>query len=419
MADKTHNSHPQPSNTFGAANDSSAYNRVPTTSSFQLPIFPSKASTMSGINQAYGMDALPKTSSLRNLLSPPEAAPYESFAHQSPRSSMAKNSKPTSGFRAINATLPSPPVSPETRIVRPDESEAAVRDPILYPHREPSVQASSRQQSLFDDNDDVEAQKVVEAHMSARALRKKQFRDASPPVRDDYVLALEFKSQVAKLFNADQRKWAARERSYLAEDERIRKAYQRKALAKIAPAPSGMKGAAANKSTRTPKTPKPPRHARAQTEKPRRHRDSSEMPGGKTAIRQPPTNGTTREDKDFEALPDYSPPLSTLPQKSNSLKVDWKGAPIDLTRDPHRHLLHPDEVALAANLRLDCATYLTSKRRIFVSRIDCLARGKEFRKTDSQQACKIDVNKASKLWQAFDKVGWLDRKYFDQYVRRQ
>jgi len=40
--------------------------------------------------------------------------------------------------------------------------------------------------------------------------------------------------------------------------------------------------------------------------------------------------------------------------------------------------------------------------------------GKEFRKTDAQQACKIDVNKASKLWTAFDKVGWFKKDFFLQ-----
>jgi hypothetical protein len=42
--------------------------------------------------------------------------------------------------------------------------------------------------------------------------------------------------------------------------------------------------------------------------------------------------------------------------------------------------------------------------------------GKEFRKTDAQQACKIDVNKASKLWTAYDRVGWFDSEHFQQYL---
>jgi hypothetical protein len=31
--------------------------------------------------------------------------------------------------------------------------------------------------------------------------------------------------------------------------------------------------------------------------------------------------------------------------------------------------------------------------------------GKDFKKTNSQQTCKVDVNKASELWEAFNKVG--------------
>lgn len=134
------------------------------------------------------------------------------------------------------------------------------------------------------------------------------------------------------------------------------------------------------------------------------------------ATPEPGVKRVAREDKDFDLLDDFSPPVSSLPDKYNSLKVEWRGAPIDLDFDPHRNLLHRDELLLAANLRLDCATYLTSKRRIFKARIDALRIKKEFRKTDAQQACKIDVNKASKLWQAYEKVGWLNPKWVQKYV---
>lgn len=113
-------------------------------------------------------------------------------------------------------------------------------------------------------------------------------------------------------------------------------------------------------------------------------------------------------DTSFEELPDYCPSTSTLDHQT--FAVEWKGHPIDLSTDPHRHLLHPQEIALAATLRLDCATYLTSKRRIFERRLEKFHHGKPFRKTDAQQACRIDVNKASKLWTAFEAVGWLRRE---------
>ena len=118
------------------------------------------------------------------------------------------------------------------------------------------------------------------------------------------------------------------------------------------------------------------------------------------------------EDIHFEALPDLSPPTSSLPANNKSLKIDWSSHnPLDLSADPHRHLLHEAEVALASTLRLSCATYLCSKRRIFLKLREAYQTGREFRKTDAQQACQIDVNKASKLWIAFEKVGWFSQAW--------
>jgi hypothetical protein len=108
--------------------------------------------------------------------------------------------------------------------------------------------------------------------------------------------------------------------------------------------------------------------------------------------------------------------METLRGNTKGLKADWKGQMLDLGRDADRHVLDPAEVNLAATLRLSCATYLCSKRRIFEARLNALRIGKEFRKTDAQQACKIDVNKASKLWTAYEKVGWFKPEYFRQYI---
>lgn len=117
---------------------------------------------------------------------------------------------------------------------------------------------------------------------------------------------------------------------------------------------------------------------------------------------------------DYDALEDYCPPLSSIPNKPNWWKIDWKGIPSVLTDDPNRHLLHPDEVRLAETLKLDCALYLAAKRRFFIRRLECARIKKPFRKTDAQQACRIDVNKASRLWTVFDRIGWLD----EHWVRR-
>ena len=125
------------------------------------------------------------------------------------------------------------------------------------------------------------------------------------------------------------------------------------------------------------------------------------------------------EDTNFETLEDFSPPTSTLLNNNKALKIEWSSHnPLDLTSDPHRHLLHDAELLLASTLRLSCATYLCSKRRIFKRVHEAHDLGREFRKTDAQQACQIDVNKASKLWVAFEKVGWFNHSHFKRLQRK-
>jgi hypothetical protein len=330
------------------------------------------------------------------MLSPPEQVPRDNFNHTTPGPASMAFTPMVSMRQSAQAPL-SPPISPQTKTDCPDDSPSphpstTIRDPILYPQ---SDIPSPREAPLFSDT-----HRVVDEHVAAR--ESSAFREVSPPRDSEYQLALEFKSQVAQAFNANRRLWAQREFAQLREDNALKAGGRR--YTTIAPAAAGSRAARQGPKPTRPntgkvaKTPRPPKPA---------------VPRGMT-----PDSGkrVAREDKDFSSLPDFCPPLDSLPNKANSLKVDWKGAPIDLRFDPHAHLLHPDEISLAANLRLDCATYLTSKRRIFIKRIEAYRINKEFRKTDAQQACKIDVNKASKLWQAFDKVGWLNAKWIARYV---
>lgn len=120
----------------------------------------------------------------------------------------------------------------------------------------------------------------------------------------------------------------------------------------------------------------------------------------------------------WEKLPDYSPdPFKTLPENNNkSLKVEWKGSPMDLSQDPLRDQLHPAELVLSQILRLPCDLYLDSKRRLFLEKVHRLKQGLPFRRTDAQKACRIDVNKASRLYAAYEKVGWLNDSGFKKYL---
>lgn len=119
-----------------------------------------------------------------------------------------------------------------------------------------------------------------------------------------------------------------------------------------------------------------------------------------------------------ENIPDFSPVAADTLPKGNSrcLKIEWKGQPMDLRNDPDADKLHPAEVILASTLRLPCNVYLDSKRRLFCEKVTRLRSDMPFRRTDAQKACRIDVNKASRLFAAFEKVGWLNDEHFTKYL---
>lgn len=116
-----------------------------------------------------------------------------------------------------------------------------------------------------------------------------------------------------------------------------------------------------------------------------------------------------------ENIPDYSPSVDLL-QNNKCLKIEWKGQPMNLSEDPNLSKLHPAETLLASILRLPCNVYLDSKRRFFFEKVSRMRKGLQFRRTDAQKACRIDVNKASRLFAAYEKVGWLDESLFAKYL---
>ncbi|KAF3920722.1 hypothetical protein AA313_de0203832 [Arthrobotrys entomopaga] len=126
---------------------------------------------------------------------------------------------------------------------------------------------------------------------------------------------------------------------------------------------------------------------------------------------------TTRKDIHFSTVEDVTPSVDLLPDNPRCLHVDWSGAPLDISNDPDRHLLHKAEQHLASTLKLSCGQYLTQKRLIFLERVTRLRTGNPvFSRTHAQQVCHIDVNKASRLFAAFEKVGWLSPHALKQYL---
>lgn len=395
------------------ANNNSPRNCTTATASMAPPAVPSAS---------MGMTASKKLDII-SLMSPPDP-PLDSFNHHSERDQSG-----VSGSRQAATEkhpLPmSPPISPYSKPMSPTERAStsparSIADPVLYEENSPS--SPSHQAPLFAPAEVEENRRIVDDHVAARSNRS--FVGVTPPRREEYELALSFKSQVMKHYIANPKAWLRQERAYLVAERQARSQHRAggSRYTTILPASRPAPAARVPRTQRTdrvtkPSAPRPIRTSPGSNPHPGPMRPAQARPRV-SATPEPSRRvvAPNREDKDFRSLPDYCPPLTSLPNRANSLKVDWKGQPIDLSNDPHLGLLHPDEVTLAGNLRLDCATYLTSKRRIFERRLACLRTGKEFRKTDAQQACKIDVNKASKLWTAFDKVGWLDSDWVRKHL---
>ncbi|OQE25956.1 hypothetical protein PENFLA_c007G09257 [Penicillium flavigenum] len=369
------------------------------------------------------MHRLPSVSS---LMSPPENKPLESFPASlspfaKPRDSSTRDIQlpPISADRKRTQSemdLPSPPVTPYTGNKKSNSHASdqierdlgSPRDPVLFPPQD-SVTDVATDEPLFGPVYPPSAEALVEEHMNSHMAI---FRNKlNKPTRDEYLLALSCVPIVSTQYNRNPGAWAREERETLERQMAMMNRYRpgdyESKLKKIAPAPVKRLGTQPRvQRTRVKRTPK-------STPK-QQVFDNFEPP--QTPLTKPRALGTNRDDTDYHSLKDYSPPTETLGSNAKALKADWKGQMLDLSNDPDRNILSPAELNLASTLRLSCATYLCSKRRIFEARVRALGVGKEFRKTDAQQACKIDVNKASKLWTAYERVGWFKPEYFHQYL---
>jgi hypothetical protein len=319
----------------------------------------------------------------------------------------------STGLLSKGDAYASPPISPYDAQSQKENMEDAddqgTRDPQLFVSRSTAV--PSVLEPLFpQESPELTSQDVITEHMQSTGYARLE----SKPSREDYELVVSLCSTVFDSAFKDLRAWREQERKFEQHYGRPTGVQKRQALKKLAPAPSSRPRQPKMALTRLP--PRAPRVPKAKRTPQSQIYDSFDYAPA-VASPKPVRLATNRDDTDYNALPDYCPPLDTLPKGNpKALKAEWKGTVLDLTNDPDRHMLHEAEVNLAATLRLNCATYLCSKRRVFQARIEALKIGKEFRKTDAQQACKIDVNKASKLWQSYDKVGWFNPDYFRQYL---
>lgn len=116
-------------------------------------------------------------------------------------------------------------------------------------------------------------------------------------------------------------------------------------------------------------------------------------------------------------LEDYCPAISSLDKPGVELTAQWNNnSALNLDNDVDRIHLHPQELKIASRLRLHCNEYLLNKRRIFAAKLKSLQDNTVFNKTSAQNATSVDVNKASRLWSAFDGAGWFDPSWFEEWL---
>lgn len=379
------------------------------------------------------------------LISPPEQTPYESFDQGHPASmntiSMMPLMKKPQGHPAQQP--PSPPISPLKKAsnqIQTTTTGSNVKDPILYPE-----ELASPVQPLFHSRrpSNVEAIDITR-HMNARRLKPLK-HGVKIPDRLDYE---DFAYVVAAWNGAYQRlrtdaERAAYQQAELAQirlDDRARLAARdenkpAKKYPTITHKPLKAKPERASitvkdvvASATGPRNSNKVTKSGRQTAKPR----AKASPAAEE--KKSKTTKTQTVDIDYDHIPNYCPPVSILDMKKMSIQSVNNPRPFEDNELHLLPLLHPQERELARNLRIGPATYLTTKRRIFVDRLyfyhfekevreEQEADGvrdklfvKDFKKTHAQYAGKIDVNKSSKLHEAFDSVGWFDRKWCEGHA---
>ncbi|KAK6505268.1 hypothetical protein TWF481_007180 [Arthrobotrys musiformis] len=309
---------------------------------------------------------------------------------------------------------PSPFISRQISEVPSDLGPSILnRDPVLFDA--PSNDDSQR--PLFD---------ISETDRDPPALSAKRISiniidvSTADPTRKEAIIPT-FKSTAWQDCLRDPREYLRRERKFLKQQiNAARAARAARAAKSVKPVAYSVPPAAT--------TPGPKRsHQRSRSsgseilaspkDKVRIHRNTDNKVVKPKFSRQSKPVTTTRKDIHFSTVEDVTPPIELLPDNPRCLHVDWSGAPLDISNDPDRHLLHKAEQHLASTLKLSCGQYLTQKRLIFLERVTRLRAGNQvFSRTHAQQVCHIDVNKASRLFAAFEKVGWLLPQALKQYL---
>ncbi|CAJ0843651.1 7052_t:CDS:2 [Entrophospora sp. SA101] len=99
--------------------------------------------------------------------------------------------------------------------------------------------------------------------------------------------------------------------------------------------------------------------------------------------------------------------LDTCVLDNTQPSITWKGHPLQIEHLPHYNVLHPTESHVVSVLRLTPIQYLTGKHTLISSARRYTEKDLPFKKSDAQKLLRIDVNKASKLWDFFHQMNWI------------
>lgn len=119
-------------------------------------------------------------------------------------------------------------------------------------------------------------------------------------------------------------------------------------------------------------------------------------------------------DSDISRIPDYEPELEW--DDAEFIKVMKKlgliGATKNARLDRSLKKFSSQEISILNALKLTPLQFIDTKKRFFAEKARKTSHKLNFKKTDAQKACKIDVNKASKLYEIYQACGFLEDELF-------
>lgn len=120
-------------------------------------------------------------------------------------------------------------------------------------------------------------------------------------------------------------------------------------------------------------------------------------------------------DSEFDKIPNCEPVKEWDDDKFSKVmkKLGLINGTKNVTLDRELKSLSSQEIGILNGLKLTSQQFIDTKKRFFAEKARKASHSLGFKKTDAQKACKIDVNKASKLYEIYQACGFLeDELYF-------